>query len=238
MLNPVAWIPVLAVALVALVALGSLVSEAKAQVSIVASDRTEAGVQITFEFDWDVSLSAFVDSTDIGTWTHSNLAAVSGGLLTASHVLELPSKSLPEVQLLAREYDEYPVAIREVVEDPWTERPAVWASGLGTSRKQHLVNVVTMPYRLNQESGSLERLRRLVVWVAFTDNPDTTIPISASQTGKRVVDSVLSDGMLFRISIREDGVYRITRGLLTSLGQNPDTIDPNDVQLFANGGRP
>ena len=229
------WTLVLALAF-AYLSLSS--SEVHAQVSVVASDRTETGVQITFEFDWDQSLSAFVDSTDIAAWTHSNLAAVSGGLLTTSHLLELPSKSFPAVQLLSREYDEHPIAIKAVADDPWVDRPAVWASGLGTSRKRHFVNVVTMPYRLNQETGHMERLRRLVVSVAFTDNAIVNARISQPTPGKRVADSVLSDGALFRLSIQEDGVYRITRSLLTSLGQNPDLIDPNNVQLFSNGGRP
>lgn len=210
--------------------------EAHAQVSVVEQSRTADGVVLAFEFDWSRSLTAFVDSSGLSVWNHASLSATSGGLLTTSHLLDLPSKSFPDVRLLSRDYDEQTVSISLEDDDPWVDQPAVWASGLGTTRKRDVVNVVTMPYRLNAESGTLERLRRLVVAVTFTDQ---TPAVSIQRTpAKRVTDSVLGSGTLFRLSIQTDGVYRITRSLLTSLGQNPDAIDPQDVQLFGNGGRP
>jgi hypothetical protein len=209
---------------------------ARAQVSVVEESRTADGVVLAFEFDWDRSLTAFVDSSNLPIWNHAAVAAASGGLLTTSHLLELPSKSFPDVQLIARDYDENAVAIDLEDDDPWVGQPAVWASGLGTTRKKQVVNIVTMPYRLNPASGHVERLRRLVVAISFTN----AAPGAFAQpvTRKRVTDSVLSSGTLFRLSIQADGVYRVTRELLTSLGQNPDTVDPLNVQLFGNGGRP
>jgi len=208
-----------------------------AQVRIEESDRTADGVVVTFSFDWKTSLSTFVDSSGLDVWSHDALSAVSGGLLTASHPLELPTKSFPVLQLVSREYDEQTVPLNIDDQDPWIDQSAVWASGLGTSRKRHLVNIVTMPHRLNPESGRVERLRKLVVAVSFTNDAAPIRPL-AQRAGKRVTDSALADGSLFRISIREDGVYRVTRTLLSTLGVNPDTVDPNQVQLFANGGRP
>jgi len=207
----------------------------RAQVSVVEESRTAQGVVLAFEFTWDQSLTAFVDSSSITTWNHAALAVASGGLLTTSHLLPLPSKSFPNVQLLARDYDEQAVAVSLDADDPWASRGEVWASGLGTTRKRHVVNVVTMPYRLNPESGSMERLRRLVVAVNYTDAPNAS---ARTLMPKRVTDSILGSGTLFRLSIQTDGIYRISRELLTSLGQNPDLIDPQNVQLFGNGGRP
>jgi len=211
-------------------------SSAWAQVSVSEESRTADGVLLTFDFDWDTSLATFVDSSGLDVWRHAALAAASGGLITASHLLELPSKAFPDVRLIARDFDEHPVPTALADDDPWIGQPAVWASGLGTTRKRHVVNVITMPYRLNPESGQLERLRRLTVSVTFGQQ---TEPVSQRlSAAKRVTDSVLASGSLFRISVQEDGVYRVTRGLLTSLGQNPDSIDPADIQLYGNGGRP
>lgn len=211
---------------------------AAAQVRVSESERSEASVLVAFEFDWDESLAAFVDSAGTESWTHAALAALSGGLLTSSHALELPTKSFPDVQLVSREYDEHTVPMTRVEDDPWVDRPAVWAAGLGTSRKQHLVNIVTMPYRLDYAAGRLERLRRLVVLVSFTGNAESLPSAGAFSAGKRITQSVLADGALFRISIAEDGVYRVSRSLLSSLGVNPDAVDPDAVQLYSNGGRP
>lgn len=221
-----------------LVLSSALATGSFAQVQIQETERTSSSVLVTFEFDWDDSLASFVDSAGTDSWTHAALDAISGGLLTASHALELPAKSFPNVQLVSREYDEQPVPVTRVDNDPWVERPVVWAAGLGTSQKRHLVNIVTMPHRLDVAGGRLERLRRLVVLVSFTAPAGPPTAEAAFAAGKRVTQSVLSDGILFRISVAEDGVYRINRGLLSSLGVNPDIVDPDAVQLFTNGGRP
>lgn len=204
-------------------------------VSVVESARTAAGLQITFRFSWDGSLKEMADSSGIAVWNHGVLDVLSGGLLTTSHLLELPSLALPDVQVVSRSFDETPVRVELGAGDPWMDRPEAWAAGLGTLRKKPVVNIVTMPYRLDPDSGHLQRLNEITVVVSFgTVAPAASLPMAA----KRVTESVLATGTLFRISITEDGVYRINRALLTSLGQNPDQVDPNDIQLFGNGGRP
>ncbi len=222
-------------ALIALIWSGS----ALAQVQSIESERTADGVLLTFAFDWSDTLEAFVDSTGSVEWSHADLAVYSGGLLTTSHLLDLPSKALPEVRVVSRELEDYPVTIALDADDPWANRPAAWAAGLGTMRKQPVVNIITMPYRLNVESGRLERLRSLQVAISFgQESAESFAMRTTTSAAKRVVDSVLADGALFRISITEDGVYRINRALLSAIGQNPDEIDPSTVQLFSNGGRP
>lgn len=208
-----------------------------AQVRMSESERTPGGTTLTFEFDWDTSLSAFLDSAGVHIWSHASLAAASGGLLTTSHTLELPDKRFPTLQLISRDYEEREVAMALEEDDPWPQQPPVWGSGLGTARKRHLVNIVTMPYRLNPDSGRMERLRKLVVRVSFGKDP-VSPSSTAALAGKRVTDSVLADGSLYRISVSEEGVYRITRAFLSTLGLNPDIIDPDRIRLFSNGGQP
>ena len=210
---------------------------AGAQVHVTESNKTADGARVAFQFDWDDPLSTFVDSSGVTSWSHPVLAAVSGGLLSVSYPLELPTKDLPLLQTVSREYDDHEVDIALDDADPWVDQPAVWASGLGTSRKRHVVNLVTMPYRLNPASGRMERLRTLVVDVSFTGAGVPMAP-AARPARKRVAESVLAEGSLYRISIAEDGVYRVDRALLTTLGLDPDTIDPDQVHLFSNGGRP
>lgn len=47
----------------------------------------------------------------------------------------------------------------------------------------------------------------------------------------------ISDGDWYRISIPEDGIYKIDRDWMLNAGLDPDQIDPRRVQLFGNGGR-
>ncbi|MDA0874063.1 MAG: type IX secretion system sortase PorU [Bacteroidetes bacterium] len=224
-----------------LIVVGAAGREVRAQdtpqptVQIEESARTATGAIVTFAFQWDTPLREMADSAGIGIWNHDRLDVLSGGLLMASHRLDLPALAFPDVQVVSRSFDETPVRIELPESDPWQGRPDVWASGLGTLRKQSVVNIVTMPYRLDAESGVLRRLNRLTVAVTF-GAAEASVPVRASKG--RASESVLATGTLFRISIAEDGVYRITRSLLTSLGQNPDQIDPNAIQLFGNGGRP
>lgn len=209
-------------------------------VRVVESARTASGVQLTFEFQWNESVREMADSSSISIWNHGVLDVLSGGLLTTSHLLELPSLAFPEVRIVSRSFDETPVVMELPADDPWKDRPEAWASGLGTLRKRPVVNIVTMPFRLDAASGNLQRLNALTVSVTFgvsQSNSTQAASIQALSKG-RVSESVLSSGTLFRISVSEEGVYRINRALLTSLGQNPDQIDPDNIQLFGNGGRP
>lgn len=49
--------------------------------------------------------------------------------------------------------------------------------------------------------------------------------------------SPLAEGQFIRLSIPEDGVYRIDATLLIDAGLDPDTIDPRRLVLYGNGGR-
>lgn len=49
--------------------------------------------------------------------------------------------------------------------------------------------------------------------------------------------SPLAEGEFIRLSIPEDGIYRIDATLLMDAGLDPDTIDPRRLVLYGNGGR-
>ena len=209
-----------------------------AQVVSQETDRTASGVRVSFDFNWNQSLREFADSSGQSVWNHERLDALTGGLLTTSHLVELPAHALPDLQIVVREFDDVAVDVALTDGDPWVSQPDAWVSGLGRSRKTSVVNVVTMPYRLDPVSGRLQRLRRLVVEISFGSEDVLASAEMLSKGATRVSESVLASGSAYRISITDDGVYRITRALLSALGQNPDTIDPNDIQIFGNGGRP
>ncbi len=48
--------------------------------------------------------------------------------------------------------------------------------------------------------------------------------------------SVLSDGQILKLKVEANGVHKITFQDLQTAGINPSTINPNNIQLFGNGG--
>lgn len=48
--------------------------------------------------------------------------------------------------------------------------------------------------------------------------------------------SVLKEGTWFKLAISRDGVYRIDRSFLTQLGVDVDNLDPQQINLYGNGG--
>ena len=50
------------------------------------------------------------------------------------------------------------------------------------------------------------------------------------------VSGPLERDNLYRLSIAEDGVYRIDRNWMVAAGLNPDTLDPRRIRLWGNGG--
>jgi len=141
--------------------------------------------------------------------------------------------------VVTREYDEQTVLISERAEVAKRRSPEAEAVGLGTHRKEPVVSLLARLYQLDESAGVLRRYRKLRVAV----RRPVAVPARfiASQSGNphlQVVKSALADGTLFKIRIKEEGIFRINRGLLTGLGLTPDSIDPNDIKILGNGGAP
>lgn len=48
--------------------------------------------------------------------------------------------------------------------------------------------------------------------------------------------SVLADGMIYKIAVKENGIHRISQAFLRSLGINTDNLDPRKISIYGNGG--
>ena len=53
-----------------------------------------------------------------------------------------------------------------------------------------------------------------------------------------VYNSVLATGKWVRFEAPEEGIYKITRSTLSSLGIDPNTVDPRTIKIYNNGGKP
>ncbi|MBA4250181.1 MAG: hypothetical protein C0425_01395 [Chlorobiaceae bacterium] len=60
--------------------------------------------------------------------------------------------------------------------------------------------------------------------------------ISDSRFRKVANNSLLSTGRWYRFEAPDEGIYRITRAMLSSYGINPATVDPRTIKIYNNGG--
>ncbi len=198
------------------------------------------GTRLVLEFsvDWPRALTAAVDSSGITKWTAAELDVFAAGLASASYTVDLPALAPPLVRVVSRQYDEVQV-LEPNASAPGFTAPEVDLVGLGMYRKRPVADVVAGLVRLDRRQGVLQRVRRIRVDVT---RPEALImnqgPALAARSSRIVVDSELADGALFRVRVEEEKVLRVDRATLSSLGLDPNTIDPAQVRILGNGGRP
>ncbi|MDA1336836.1 MAG: type IX secretion system sortase PorU [Bacteroidetes bacterium] len=93
--------------------------------------------------------------------------------------------------------------------------------------------------RWNDSDGQFERLVNLAgVFgnLEITENVIATDEIN-NRTRNWPEVSKLAEGQIIRLSIPQDGLYRIDRDWMVQAGFDPDTLNPNRLQLYGNGGR-
>lgn len=91
-----------------------------------------------------------------------------------------------------------------------------------------VVNI--LPIRKNI-TGSYERLLEFNLEVQLDE---AVKPVTRELTF--VENSVLSSGTWYKIAIANDGIYRIDKTFLTQLGVNTDGLNPNNINIYGNGG--
>lgn len=160
-----------------------------------------------------------------------------GGLLEVSEVLNLPSLVQPTVHVVRAEYDEYPSEPVQGIGEA-----AAGIVGLGFSRKRPAATLVVRLVTYNPTSTRLRRYRHMRIEVTYPIAQEEPQRFGISDNPHLDVGrSVLADGGFFKIAISETGIYRIDRTFLESLpdlDQTLETIDPEEIRVFGNGGAP
>ncbi|MFZ6051948.1 type IX secretion system sortase PorU [Halocola ammonii] len=94
--------------------------------------------------------------------------------------------------------------------------------------------VVSVPaVRKNRTTGQYERL------VSFSGTASPAGGAFGSGASRAVTyaeNSVLAEGEWYKIAIAEDGIHRIDRSLLSDLGVNVNEVNPQDINIYGNGG--
>ena len=102
----------------------------------------------------------------------------------------------------------------------------------GTERKLPVTTLLVQPTRRNPGSGQPERL--VAFDYAYTLAPATAQRGGAPSARPHAAHSVLLSGDWFKLGVADNGIYKLDKAALRTLGLDPNGINPNRLQLYGN----
>lgn len=93
-----------------------------------------------------------------------------------------------------------------------------------------------VPLIYNQQLNVAEKITS-VTFEYITTQPTTFSTLrSVSLRTANLATSVLASGEWYKISVKDNGIYKITYNDLKAYGINPDVIDPRKIKIYGNEG--
>ncbi|HZG01074.1 MAG TPA: hypothetical protein VEY71_08730, partial [Chitinophagales bacterium] len=134
-----------------------------------------------------------------------------------------------DVQLSNARYEAVSPELAALVNTSKISHQPVLQASIATERFRHFANAVIMPLRVN-EKGQLEKL------VSF-DLTHSVTPVSHQGLRDTYAEnSVLANGKWYKMGIQQDGIYKIDKAYLQSLGISTSSINPQNIRVYGNGG--
>ncbi|MGB0137366.1 MAG: type IX secretion system sortase PorU [Flavobacteriales bacterium] len=99
------------------------------------------------------------------------------------------------------------------------------------AREQRFFTAEVGTLRRNPQTGTVEKLVDANITAVY----NTTAP-RTSRSWRMSNTSQLAEGTWYKIAIARDGVYRMDRSFLEDLGVDVDAINPQNINLYGNGG--
>ncbi|MCS6988050.1 MAG: type IX secretion system sortase PorU [Chloroherpetonaceae bacterium] len=139
----------------------------------------------------------------------------------------------------------------------------VEASTPEIARGYFVSTIALRPLRYDARTKTLQKFTKLVVRISFdrfesaqafqarfAPKADETfshflnydvgkfwrVPPLRNDATDTVRQSVLRSGRFYKLELREEGVYRLDRAYLESIGINPNSVDPRKIKIYFNGG--
>ncbi|MEY2764262.1 MAG: hypothetical protein RLZZ205_686 [Bacteroidota bacterium] len=82
------------------------------------------------------------------------------------------------------------------------------------------------------ENGHWLNIEKLSIQISSESNP-----MQVRGGNSYAAHSALSEGQWFQLAITKDGVYKVDKSILENLGINLNQINPQNINLYGNGGR-
>lgn len=231
-----------------IIVLGLVVQTAQAQhVTISLTESQQSRQVYTVDAVWSTSLQATLDSLGVETLTESVLHAFVGGAWSTSESIRLPALRMPEATLVSASYDEITIpldpSLRAALVET-LERPLFELVGLGFERRKPTISLDTRMVSYDATTGVLRRYRAMTIAVRLAGQGTALQRRSVARVSTNphlaVTESILASGTVYKIPITEEGIYKIDREFLNGLdlGVSVASIEPNNIRIFGNGGRP
>ncbi|HRG01981.1 MAG TPA: type IX secretion system sortase PorU [Bacteroidia bacterium] len=109
----------------------------------------------------------------------------------------------------------------------------------GTSRNEDLTYAKIIPIRHNSQNGSYEFLESYSPFWDMQEN-NTELLKKTQHTNNKISNSmasVLSSGKWYKIGVTQNGVYKLDKDFLKSLGLDLAGVDPKNIRIYGNGGK-
>ncbi len=108
-----------------------------------------------------------------------------------------------------------------------------------TSRNENLVYAKITSIRLNAGTNKYEFLES---YTPTWDHQNTNTALSSKQIKQTTKvaaanSSVLASGKWYKIGVTKDGVYKIDKTFLSTLGLDVTNTDPRNIRIYGNGGK-
>ena len=210
------------------------------EMRVLSQRQNGATLEVTAQ--WPTPLSALETAAEPVTVVQLVEQAVQGRFMVAQ-TLDLPAPAQPILRIVSASYDEIPLPLLKAdQESELTFLPAqpMRTDGVGMYRKKPVGSVTARLLTYDSERGDLAPVstspgRSPIPHDArFQTGRIFFLPKSASPGGRKRVGG----RDLVQDSVTMEGVYRIDRSYLSALGLNPDTIEPDALQIYGNGGQP
>jgi hypothetical protein len=219
--------------LISFLAIGFFIVPANAQNRAGAGlNRFQSGEWYDLEWREDVqSVTLTNGSTVSRPHFRGSFTDPKTGLPFFRHQFALNTQGRLSVELVEPVYEPLPDQDAYFgLEWPASIDPRTWVM---TTARQPIGVVTLLPFRRNSFTGQIERLVRF----RLRENlfPEPVKPNSASLR-RSSGPSVLANGQWFKIAVSRDGIFRIDRSFLESLGVNVSSINPAQLAIFGNGG--
>lgn len=111
---------------------------------------------------------------------------------------------------------------------------------LETARFETILYTELVPIRLNEATNTYEYLESYKSAWDYS-NLNQTLQQNFSQKTAQATSyansSVLATGKWYKIGLTQDGVYKLDKPFLTSMGIDVTTLNPQNIRVYGNGGK-
>ena len=144
----------------------------------------------------------------------------------------------------------------KTAEESYKNNELVRFGSFGYSRELGIQEILVSPVQYDVHSSEITMYNKIVIRINFGKNSDSKIKVKNNIIKKGILNfdvakiwghkseslakanpySIMQSGTWYRFLAKEEGIYKITRSQLSSLGIDASTVDPRTIKIYNNGG--